>query len=136
MYGIRQDSMGPFTVTFPDFPNGILTWYTATWTMRWYVSLQDPESIFVLIFQSEQQKKQQEAEKRHRQERRTLRRSASHLKSKRGRGRLFHWFILCCFFKKLLLSHFSFEKGTFSNWDAVPMYLYFDSLMNTKTRTC
>ncbi|XP_050750517.1 nucleolar protein 10 isoform X3 [Gymnogyps californianus] len=39
---------------------------------------------------SEQQKKQQEAEKRHRQERRTLRRSASHLKSKRGRGRLFH----------------------------------------------
>ncbi|XP_059685388.1 nucleolar protein 10 isoform X3 [Gavia stellata] len=38
---------------------------------------------------SEQQKKQQEAEKRHRQERKTLRRSASHLKSKRGRGRLF-----------------------------------------------
>uniref|UniRef100_A0A663F024 Nucleolar protein 10 n=1 Tax=Aquila chrysaetos chrysaetos TaxID=223781 RepID=A0A663F024_AQUCH len=39
---------------------------------------------------SEQQKKQQEAEKQHRQERKTLRRSASHLKSKRGRGRLFH----------------------------------------------
>ncbi|KFW88871.1 Nucleolar protein 10, partial [Manacus vitellinus] len=39
---------------------------------------------------SEQQRKQQEAEKRHRQERKTLRRSASHLKSKRGRGRLFH----------------------------------------------
>ncbi|KAM6083504.1 nucleolar protein 10 [Chlamydotis macqueenii] len=39
---------------------------------------------------SEQQKKQQEAEKQHRQERRTLRRSASHLKSRRGRGRLFH----------------------------------------------
>ncbi|KAM9383457.1 nucleolar protein 10 isoform 3-T3 [Phaethornis superciliosus] len=39
---------------------------------------------------SEQQKKQQEAEKQHRQERRNLRRSASHLKSKRGRGRLFH----------------------------------------------
>uniref|UniRef100_A0A8C5X604 Nucleolar protein 10 n=1 Tax=Malurus cyaneus samueli TaxID=2593467 RepID=A0A8C5X604_9PASS len=39
---------------------------------------------------SEQQRKQQEAEKRHRQERKTLRRSASHLKSRRGRGRLFH----------------------------------------------
>ncbi|KAM6368091.1 nucleolar protein 10 isoform 2-T2 [Alca torda] len=39
---------------------------------------------------SEQQKKQQEAEKQHRQERKTLRRSASHLKSKRGSGRLFH----------------------------------------------
>ncbi|KAM6324176.1 nucleolar protein 10 isoform 3-T3 [Aegotheles albertisi] len=39
---------------------------------------------------SEQQKKQQEAEKQHRQERRTLRRPASHLRSKRGRGRLFH----------------------------------------------
>ncbi|XP_075562889.1 nucleolar protein 10 isoform X3 [Pelecanus crispus] len=39
---------------------------------------------------SEQQKKQQEAERQHRQERKTLRRSANHLKSKRGRGRLFH----------------------------------------------
>ncbi|KAJ7414431.1 Nucleolar protein 10 [Willisornis vidua] len=39
---------------------------------------------------SEQQRKQQEAEKLHRQERKTLRRSASHLKSKRGRGRPFH----------------------------------------------
>ncbi|XP_033368955.1 nucleolar protein 10 isoform X2 [Parus major] len=39
---------------------------------------------------SEQQRKQQEAEKLHRQERKTLRRSASHLKSRRGRGRLFH----------------------------------------------
>ncbi|NXX92767.1 NOL10 protein, partial [Centropus bengalensis] len=38
---------------------------------------------------SEQQRKQQEAEKQHRQERKILRRSASHLKSKRGRGRLF-----------------------------------------------
>lgn len=58
--------------------------------MMQYVSLQEPESVFVLIFQSEQQKKQQEAEKQHRQERKTLRRSANHLKSKRGRGRLFH----------------------------------------------
>jgi len=65
-----------------------------------YVSLREPKSIFVLIFQSEQQKKQQEAEKRHRQERKTLRRSASHLRSKRGRGRRFHWFILCYFFKE------------------------------------
>ncbi|NWX81489.1 NOL10 protein, partial [Nothoprocta pentlandii] len=39
---------------------------------------------------SEQQKKQQEAEKQHRQERKTLRRSAGHLKSKRGRGQPFH----------------------------------------------
>ncbi|XP_054239390.1 nucleolar protein 10 isoform X3 [Indicator indicator] len=38
---------------------------------------------------SEQQRKQQEAEKQHRQERKSLRRSASHLRSKRGRGRLF-----------------------------------------------
>ncbi|KFP27698.1 Nucleolar protein 10, partial [Colius striatus] len=38
---------------------------------------------------SEQQKRQQEAEKKHRQERKTLRRSANHLKSKGGRGRLF-----------------------------------------------
>lgn len=41
---------------------------------------------------------------------------------------------LCFFFKKVLLSHFSFEKGTFSNWDIVLMYLYFDSLMNTKNQ--
>ncbi|XP_060089916.1 nucleolar protein 10 [Heteronotia binoei] len=39
---------------------------------------------------SEQQQKQQEAEKHHHQERRKLRRSASNLKSKRGRGRPFH----------------------------------------------
>ncbi|XP_025952985.1 nucleolar protein 10 isoform X2 [Dromaius novaehollandiae] len=39
---------------------------------------------------SEQQKKQQEAEKQHRQERKTLRRSAGHLKNKRGRGQRFH----------------------------------------------
>ncbi|XP_022369260.1 nucleolar protein 10 isoform X3 [Enhydra lutris kenyoni] len=39
---------------------------------------------------SEQQKKQQEAEKLHRQERRTLRRSASHLKSRHRRGRPLH----------------------------------------------
>uniref|UniRef100_A0A8C4WA75 Nucleolar protein 10 n=1 Tax=Gopherus evgoodei TaxID=1825980 RepID=A0A8C4WA75_9SAUR len=39
--------------------------------------------------QSEQQKKQQEAEKQHHQERKNIRRSASHLKSKRGRRRPF-----------------------------------------------
>lgn len=39
---------------------------------------------------SEHQKKQQEAEKQHRQERKALRRSASHLKSKHGRGQRFH----------------------------------------------
>ncbi|KAK2502206.1 hypothetical protein MC885_018895 [Smutsia gigantea] len=39
---------------------------------------------------SEQQKKQQEAEKLHRQERKTVRRSASHLKSRHRRGRPFH----------------------------------------------
>uniref|UniRef100_A0A6I8NIZ2 Nucleolar protein 10 n=1 Tax=Ornithorhynchus anatinus TaxID=9258 RepID=A0A6I8NIZ2_ORNAN len=39
---------------------------------------------------SEQQKKQQEAEKQHHLERKRLRRSANHLKSKRGRGRPFH----------------------------------------------
>ncbi|KAH0621974.1 hypothetical protein JD844_023798 [Phrynosoma platyrhinos] len=39
---------------------------------------------------TEQQQKQQEAEKHHHQERRKLRRSAGHLKSKRGRGRPFY----------------------------------------------
>ncbi|KAM9156485.1 nucleolar protein 10 [Pangshura tecta] len=39
--------------------------------------------------QSGQQKKQQEAEKQHHQERKNIRRSASHLKSKRGRRRPF-----------------------------------------------
>ncbi|XP_038599380.1 nucleolar protein 10 [Tachyglossus aculeatus] len=39
---------------------------------------------------SEQQKKQHEAEKQHHLERKRLRRSAGHLKSKRGRGRPFH----------------------------------------------
>lgn len=39
---------------------------------------------------------------------------------------------LCYFFLRNFLPHFSFEKGAFSNWDTVPMDLYFDSLVNTK----
>lgn len=120
---MRQGSVGPFTATFPDFLNGILTWYIDTWTTMQYVSLQEPESIFVLIFQSEQQKKQQEAEKQHRQERKTLRRSANHLKSKRGRGRLFHWFILCYFFKKLT-SFFIWKRNSFKLGHSTNVFVF------------
>lgn len=41
------------------------------------------------------------------------------------------YFIDFCYFLRDFLSHFSFEKGIFSNWDTVPMDLYFDSLVNT-----
>lgn len=115
--------MGPFRITFPNFPNGIQTWYIGTWT-RGYIHLQEPESIFVLLFQSEQQKKQQEAEKQHRQERKTLRRSASHLKSKCGRGRLFHWFIFMDFLKTSFISFFIWRRDFFKLGHSTNVFVF------------